>query len=104
MSVECKTYLHFKGGKYRVLFEGFHADNKEPVVIYVSMIYGTVWVRNLSEWNEEVEWPDGTMKPRFIRQDFNEKGLVSVSEVAEFRGTVCSGVGLLDAFLDDADS
>jgi len=71
MSVESKTFLHFKGGKYRVLFEGLHADGAEPVVIYVSMIYGTVWVRSLSEWNETVKWPDGEMRQRFIRKDFD---------------------------------
>jgi hypothetical protein len=69
--VESKTYLHFKGGKYRVLFEGLHADDAKPVVVYVSMIYGTVWVRRLEEWNDVVEWPDGTMQPRFIRKDFD---------------------------------
>ncbi len=68
--INCSTYEHFKGGKYRVLFEGFHSDHKEPVVIYVSMIYGTVWVRPTNEWDEMVEWPDGKMRTRFIRKDF----------------------------------
>ena len=68
--IESSTYLHFKGGKYRVLFEALHSDEKEPVVVYVSMIFGTVWVRPTKEWSEMVEWPDGEMRTRFIRRDF----------------------------------
>ncbi len=58
--------------EHLTLFEGRHTDHAEPVVVYVSLSYGTVWVRPLSEWNQLVGWPDGTLQPRFVRRDLDD--------------------------------
>ncbi len=62
-------YEHHKGGKYLVLFvadESTNARKGNSVVVYVSLTYGKVKVRDLNEFCEEVKWPDGEMRPRFI--------------------------------------
>lgn len=69
---EVKTqqmYLHYKGGKYVVLFvvdESTNARVGSKVVVYMSLTYGKVKCRDLSEFTEEVQWPDGSRKPRFV--------------------------------------
>ena len=62
-------YEHFKGGKYYVLSVAQETTNARlgaKVVIYVSLTYGILKVRDLSEFIELVEWPDGERRPRFI--------------------------------------
>jgi len=36
-----------------------------PMVVYVSLLQLTVWVRPEAMWREPVRWPDGNMRPRF---------------------------------------
>lgn len=57
---------HFKGGVYLSSQVVVNVDNLEPSVVYLSMIYGTWFVRRCSEWNELVEWPDGKWRSRFV--------------------------------------
>lgn len=38
-------------------------------VVYVSLTYGNIKYRELTEFLEEIEWPDGTRKPRFILEE-----------------------------------
>lgn len=65
-----KTYKHFKGGLYTVLFTAEETTNARKGgnggVVYVSHTYGTIKYRDLDEFVEEVEWPDGIVRPRFI--------------------------------------
>ena len=63
------VYDHYKGGKYTVLFVGYESTNARTpgrIVVYVSHTYGQVKCRDFEEFIEEVEWPDGTLQPRFI--------------------------------------
>lgn len=61
------NYGHFKGGRYRALLCGRNFEQPEQVVVvYVSLIYGTIWARPLPMWAEEVLWPDGQRRPRFV--------------------------------------
>ncbi len=65
-------YDHYRGGKYLVLFVGEESTNARQgakVVVYVSLTYGMVKCRDLREFNEIVEWPDGQMRPRFVPAD-----------------------------------
>ena len=39
------VYKHYKGTKVKVLAEGFHSETLEPVVIYLHLEDGVVWVR-----------------------------------------------------------
>mgnify|MGYP003663702434 CR=1 FL=1 len=71
-------YRHYKGGLYAVLGYSGGTRNPEvggpgcrprrikpqPMVVYLSVSTGATWVRDLSEWHEEVE-VGGTTLPRF---------------------------------------
>ena len=62
-------YLHYKGGVYRVLHyaeESTNARAGEQVVVYLSLKYGTVHTRDLSEWVERVEVNGDSVK-RFAK-------------------------------------
>lgn len=75
-------YVHYKGGRYTVLLVATnstdgtmqldHGDenviNGRRVVVYVSHQGYGVRVRDLEQWNETVEWPEGMGNgPRFRR-------------------------------------
>lgn len=69
-----KVYKHYKGGRYLVLHlveESTNARKDSKGVIYASLSYGKIWHRDLKEFIELVEWPDGTKQPRFIPEDTN---------------------------------
>jgi hypothetical protein len=63
-------YSHYKGGTYQVLGVGQHSESGEQLVIYVSLDptkHGPrLRARPLKMWDERVQWPDGSTKPRFI--------------------------------------
>lgn len=65
-----KTYKHHKGGLYTVLFVAEETTNARKGgnggVVYVSHTYGKIKYRDLDEFTEEIEWPDGIVRPRFI--------------------------------------
>lgn len=64
-----QLYRHYKGGEYMVLAMSTHTETKEPMVVYVSLTYGTIWTRPLKIWNEFVQDPanGGMHVPRFNR-------------------------------------
>jgi hypothetical protein len=65
-----KTYRHYKGGLYTVLFLAEETTNARKGstggVVYVSHTYGKIKYRDLDEFTEEIEWPDGVRRARFI--------------------------------------
>ena len=70
-----KVYKHYKGGRYLVLHlveESTNARKGNVGVIYVSLTYGTIKHRDLKEFIEEVEWPDGITRSRFIFESLSE--------------------------------
>jgi hypothetical protein len=63
------VYQHYKGGLYTVLGVAEDCTNtrdKTELVIYVSLKDGKIYCRELKEFSEIVEWPDGGQKPRFV--------------------------------------
>lgn len=60
-------YKHFKGGMYRMLFLGRDCTTLESVVTYMSLKDGQIWIRKESEWNDQIQWPDGVTRTRFVR-------------------------------------
>jgi hypothetical protein len=60
-----KDYRHFKGTSYIVVCLACDAETQEPMVIYTT---GDTkyWVRSRKNFEEEVVWPDGVTRPRFI--------------------------------------
>lgn len=66
------VYKHYKGGRYLVLHiteESTNARIGNMGVVYVSLTYGKVKHRELSEFIEETEWPDGVRRARFVLED-----------------------------------
>lgn len=60
-------YDHFKGGVYLIRGHSLWASgNGEPVVEYLSMLFGTKHTRLVSQWCEVVKWPDGKYRSRFV--------------------------------------
>lgn len=57
-------YKHFKGNLYEVIGVAKHSETEEDMVVYLSLKNGTLWVRPLSMWNEEVQ-KDGKIYQRF---------------------------------------
>ena len=47
-----KTYQHYKGGLYRVLFLSKHTETSEILVNYQSILFGSYYSRPLESWNE----------------------------------------------------
>lgn len=48
-------YDHYKGGKYEVISMAIHSENGEKLVIYKSLLFGSVHARPLDSWNDMVE-------------------------------------------------
>lgn len=60
-----QRWKHYKGGEYEVVSLGVKEDTAEKMVVYRSLAYGTVWIRTLTNWFENVTTPDGRLVPRF---------------------------------------
>ena len=64
-----RIYLHYKGGRYFVLGVADESTNARvggKVVVYISLTYGKMKTRDLEEFCEVIEWPNGEKKPRFV--------------------------------------
>jgi hypothetical protein len=48
-------YQHYKGGKYEVLTMANHSESGEALVIYKSLLFGSIYARPLSMWFDVVE-------------------------------------------------
>ena len=64
-NIEGKYFLHFKGGKYRILHVGKDSETQEAVIIYQAL-YGNhdIWVSPKVMFYENVERSDYS-GPRF---------------------------------------
>ncbi len=59
------SYTHYKGGKYKVITMATHSESGEPLVIYQSLLFGSIYARPVSMWFEVVELSDGSKISRF---------------------------------------
>jgi len=64
-----KHYNHYKGGVYEVISMATHSETAEPLVIYKSVLFGSVYARPLEMWFDEVENDKGKLTPRFELRD-----------------------------------
>jgi hypothetical protein len=67
-----RVYAHHKGGRYLVLSVAEDSTNSRAgnkLVVYVSLTYGKIKCRDLAEFIEVVQWPDGQERPRFILEE-----------------------------------
>jgi hypothetical protein len=65
-------YTHYKGGRYYVLAVAEETTNARiggHGIVYVSLTYGKLKYRDLDEFCEEIEWPDGVRRPRFVPEE-----------------------------------
>lgn len=58
-----KTYRHYKGGLYKVLFLSKHTESSEILVNYQSLLFGSYYSRPLDSWNQLTD--DG--EKRFVQ-------------------------------------
>ena len=59
-----QEWLHHKGGLYVIVAIGVKEDTGEQMIVYRSQKYGTVWIRNVDNWFQNVLTPEGEV-PRF---------------------------------------
>ena len=65
MELKPGKYRHFKGMEYEVIGIARHSETEEPMVVYRALYgEGSLWVRPLSMWNEQVD-RDDYHGPRF---------------------------------------
>lgn len=59
-----KIYDHYKGGKYEIISMATHTETGETMVVYRSVLFGSVYVRPLSMWFEKVtiNYEDGSTR------------------------------------------
>lgn len=63
-----QSYRHYKGGSYTLLYVAENSENRsELLAVYVSHARQKVLVRPWAMFTEEVVWPDGVRRPRFMR-------------------------------------
>jgi hypothetical protein len=60
-----ETWQHYKGGNYEIITLANHTETKEPLVIYKSLSFGSIYARPLSVWCETVSNRRGGIEPRF---------------------------------------
>ncbi len=69
---ESAVYRHYKGDQYTIVSVAVDATNEREgnkVVVYRSLTNETTYCRDLEEFTETTEWPDGRMRPRFVKED-----------------------------------
>jgi hypothetical protein len=49
-----KKYQHYKGGVYEFMFVGTDEETKEDIAIYKSVHRGTIYIRKLSSWFDQI--------------------------------------------------
>ncbi|MEI8068068.1 MAG: DUF1653 domain-containing protein [Candidatus Shapirobacteria bacterium] len=63
-----QIYKHYKSDHtYKIIDVGIHSETLEEMVVYEALYenkMGSIWIRSLKMWFEEVEW-DGKKVKRF---------------------------------------
>jgi len=62
-------YEHYKGGKYEVITMATNTETDEALVIYKSLLFGSIYARPLEQWFEIIELKDKTKIKRFQRDE-----------------------------------
>jgi len=50
-----EVYKHYKGGIYKVITMATHSETNEDLVIYQSILFGSIYARPLKMWFDEIE-------------------------------------------------
>ena len=62
-----ETWRHYKGGTYKIITLANHSETKEPLVIYQSISFGSIYARPLAMWEDTIENKRGGIEPRFTK-------------------------------------
>lgn len=49
-----REYIHYKGGRYKVISMAKHTETDEVLVMYKSIHFGSVYARPLFEWFDSI--------------------------------------------------
>lgn len=61
--IKLGKYRHFKGNEYEVIGIAQHSESLEAMVVYKALYGdGSLWVRPLEMWNEEITRDGKTFK------------------------------------------
>ena len=64
---QLQSYRHYKGDTYTLLHIAENSEDRAQLMaVYVSHLKQKVLVRPWAMFNEEVDWPDGQRRPRFM--------------------------------------
>ncbi len=62
-----QSFRHYKGHTVTLLYVARNSEQRDQeLAVYVSHLRKQVWVRPWEMFTEEVEWPDGVRRPRFV--------------------------------------
>ena len=62
-----EIWRHYKGGDYTIITLANHTENKEPLVIYQSISFGSIYARPLTVWCETITNRRGGIEQRFAK-------------------------------------
>lgn len=67
MKSEMRSFLHYKGGTYTLLYIAENSNQRDELMaVYVSHLRRHVLVRPYAEFVELVQWQDGQLRPRYL--------------------------------------
>jgi hypothetical protein len=62
-----QIWQHYKGGTYEVISCAVHTESDEILVIYRSVVFGTIYARPIEIWFDEVDNGSKKKVPRFVQ-------------------------------------
>lgn len=51
-----EKWNHYKGGEYEIITLAVHTETQETMVVYKSLLFGTIYCRPFSIWYDVVIW------------------------------------------------
>jgi hypothetical protein len=68
-----RKYKHYKGGVYEIVSMATHTETQEAIVVYKSLLFGSLYVRPLDIWNKVALDDDEEEVTRFELIDIEDE-------------------------------